>query len=50
MPKIEDEHAKAEQVFVDQAAHLLLALAGLKSLPKQKPDVVESELSEIEQL
>lgn len=28
-----------EQVFIDQAAHLFLALAGIRPLPKQKADV-----------
>jgi hypothetical protein len=28
-----------EEVFVDQAAHLFLALAGIKRLPKPKTDL-----------
>jgi hypothetical protein len=32
-----------EQVFIDQAAHLFLALAGIKPLPKQRVDL-ETEL------
>ena len=37
--KISDEDlSRAEELFVDQAAHLFLALAGIKPLPKQQSD------------